>query len=195
MIVIGLTGSIGMGKTTLARQLMALGAKICHADVIVHELLDTGGEAVAVVAKTFPGTENKSKIDRKKLGEIVFNNKKKLKQLEALLHPLVVGKENEFVTRQLMLGAKMAVLDIPLLFETGAEARCDITIVASAPGFIQRQRVMKRPNMTPEKFRSIVAAQMSDGEKKDRADFVVSTGLGRAYSFRALLEIVRAIHA
>lgn len=190
MIVIGLTGGIGMGKSTLAKQLALLGAKICHADAIVHRLLDSGGAAVSAVARAFPGTEKGGAIDRKKLGDIVFNDEKKRKKLEALLHPLVFAEEDRFIEKQRALGAKYVVLDIPLLFETGSEVRCDIVIVASAPSFVQRQRVLARHHMTGERFASILRQQMSDRDKCLLADFVVQTGQGKAYSMRQLKQIM-----
>ncbi len=193
-IIIGLTGGIGMGKTTVAAQFAAFGARIESADTIVHRLLSEEGEACAQVKQTFPGAVIEGKIDRKALGKIVFADSEKRKNLEAILHPLVIAAENEFIAREQALGTRLLVLDIPLLFETGGEARCDVTVVASAPAFIQRQRVMKRPGMTEEKFRAIVAAQMPDSEKRARADFIVQTGLGKAFSYFQVKAIVRKLH-
>lgn len=194
MVVIGLTGGIGMGKSTVAGQLARLGAKICNADAIVHALLAEGGAAVQPVGKMFPGTLKAGAVDRKALGEIVFRDKRKLKKLERLLHPLVVAEENRFIARQRRKGAKLVVLDIPLLFETGGHGRCDLTLVASAPHFLQRQRVMRRPGMTGEKFERIVASQMPDRKKRRYADQVVLTGLGKGASFRKVAEIVRQLN-
>lgn len=191
MIVIGLTGGIGMGKSTVAAQLAALGAKVISADAIVHRLLAEGGGAVEAVGKVFPGTVKKNAVDRKSLGEIVFNDKEKKKQLEALLHPLVVAEENRFIEQYQRMGARMAVLDIPLLFETGAEKRCDVTIVVTAPFFVQKQRVMRRLHMTEAKFNAIVGSQLPDLHKQQRADFVIETGLGKAHSFRQVCIILR----
>jgi len=189
VLIIGLTGGIGMGKSTIAAQLKALGAKICNADAIVHQLLAKGGAAVDAVGKVFPGVVKHGAVDRKALGEIVFKDKAKLEKLEHLLHPLVVAEENRFIDKAWRKGAKLIVLDIPLLFETTAERRCDIVIVAGAPSFIQKQRVMKRHGMTPDKFERIVATQMPEREKHKRADFVVLTGLGKAYSFKQLAAL------
>jgi dephospho-CoA kinase len=186
MIVIGLTGSIGMGKSTLAKQLESLGAKMCCADAIVHQLMGKGGKAVAAIGELFDGVVKDGAVDRKALGAIVFNDKEQLKHLEQLLHPLVVAAENAFVWQQRCLGARVAVLDIPLLFETGADQRCDVTLVASAPYFLQAQRVLKRAGMNEEKFKRIVRTQMPDREKRRRADKVVLTGLGKSHSMKTL---------
>jgi dephospho-CoA kinase len=193
MKIIGLTGSIGMGKSTLATQLASLGAQICSADAIVHALLATGGAAVAEVEKHFPETVKQGSVDRKALGAIVFADVEKRKILERILHPLVVAEENRFIAQQRTKGTQWAVLEIPLLFETGAQSRCDYTIVATAPYLIQKHRVMKRPHMTREKFAQIVGSQMSDKEKKARADFIVQTGLGKAYSLHRLKYILASI--
>ncbi|MDE3016127.1 MAG: dephospho-CoA kinase [Pseudomonadota bacterium] len=193
MTVIGLTGGIGMGKSTVAAQLAALGAKICNADAIVHMLLGKGGAAAAEVERAFPGAVNDGGVDRKALGDIVFHDAKQLAKLERLLHPLVVAEENRFIGNERRKGAKLIVLDIPLLFETAAERRCDVTIVASAPAFLQRQRVMKRPGMTAEKFLRIVSAQMPEREKRKRADNVVLTGLGKGASFRTLASWLKGL--
>ncbi len=193
MVIIGLTGSIGMGKTTVARQFASLGAKICSADGCVHKLMSKGGAAVSQVQKYFPTAVNNGEVDRKILGQIVFTDKEKLKALENILHPLVRQMEDDFVINVKRLGTKIVVLDIPLLFETGGHTRVDFTVVVSAPAFIQRQRVMARKNMTAEKFERIIANQMQDLEKRRHADFIIPTGLGKAYSFMAVKELVLGI--
>ena len=193
--VIGLTGGIGMGKSTVAAQLEALGAKICNADAIVHRLLSKGGAAVGAVKNAFPGAVKNGAADRAALGEIVFKDKAKLKILEKLLHPLVVAEENRFIERQRRLGAKLVVLDIPLLYETGAEKRCHAVIVAAAPPFLQKQRVMKRSGMTAEKLSRIVRMQMPERQKRRLANTVILTGLGRAYSFRGAAAFLKNRHA
>ncbi len=190
MVIIGLTGGIGMGKSTVASQFAALGAKICSADACVHKLMGRGGAAVAEVQKHFPGAVKVGLVDRKVLGQIVFADKNKLTLLENILHPLVQEMEDDFIVRCQRLGVKMVVLDIPLLFETDGHNRVDCTVVVTAPEFLQRQRVMVREGMTPEKFERIVASQMQDLEKRRRADFVIPTGLGKAYSFRMVKEII-----
>jgi dephospho-CoA kinase len=195
MIIIGLTGGIGMGKSTLARQCARFGAKICNADDIVHRLLGKGGAAVDAVSALFPTARHADAIDRKILGSIVFNDKAALQQLEQLLHPLVIEAEDRFMHSEQRKGIKVVILDIPLLFETGSDRRCDMTILASAPFFIQRHRVMQRPGMTQEKFMRIVRAQMPDHEKRALADVVVETGLGKAFSFRKIQQVMEDIHA
>jgi len=193
MIVIGLTGSIGMGKSTVAAQFAALGIAVSNADAIAHKLMAKGGEAVAGIEKLFPGVVKSGAVDRKALGDIVFKDKAKLALLERLLHPIVEAEEIHFAEIQKCKGAPMAVLEIPLLFETKAEERCDLTVVVTAPLFIQRQRVMKRPGMTDEKWHRIVNLQMPDREKRHRADVIIETGLGKAYSFRQVTALVKTI--
>ncbi len=195
MIVIGLTGSIGMGKTTVATQLAKLGIPVCSADVIVHRLLGKGGAAVAEVGKYFPGALVDGGINRRVLGDIVFHDDAKRKQLEAILHPLVVVQENTFIEKKRAEGAKAAVLEIPLLYETGAQSRCNVVIVVTAPHFIQEKRVLARPGMTRDKLRRILSLQMPDEEKQRRADFVVQTGFGRTYSGFQIKSILRELHA
>jgi len=196
MIVIGLTGSIGMGKSTVASQFALLGLRVCNADAIVHQLMANGGAAVAEIGKHFPTVIKNQAVDRKALGDIVFKDKHKLKQLEQILHPLVVAAENDFIATQQRKGTWAAVLEIPLLFETGAQERCDCVAVVSAPSFIQQQRVLKRSGMTPEKLSRILSLQMPDQEKRQQADIVIHTGLGKAYSFRQVkiwLQQIRSI--
>lgn len=186
MIVIGLTGSIGMGKSTVARQCALLGAKTLNSDEVVHRLMAPRGQAFASIAKCFPQAVVDGKIDRKILGGIVFKDAAKLTMLESILHPLVRREEEHFANAMRSKGAKIVVFDIPLLFETGGDSRMDATLVATAPAFIQRQRVMARPHMTAEKFASILTKQMPDREKRKRADFIVQTGLGFAASMRQI---------
>jgi dephospho-CoA kinase len=186
MMVIGLTGSIGMGKTTVARQFAALDAHVCSADAIVHGLMARGGKAVAAIGAAFPGVVKDNAVDRRALGAIVFQDKEKLKRLEHILHPLVAEEELRFINAEAAKGARLAVLEIPLLFETGADERCHATVVVTAPFFLQKQRVMKRPHMTEEKFASIIASQMPDRDKRRLADLVVQTGLGRRHSFQTI---------
>lgn len=192
--VIGLTGSIGMGKSTVAAQFAALGAKICNADRLVHILIAPGGEAVTDVATHFPTAVKNGVVDRKILGGIVFADKEKRGLLESILHPRVMAMEEAFIEDMGRLGARLVVLDIPLLFETGGEERCDMTVVVSAPYTVQRRRVLARPGMTEEKFARILSTQMPDGQKRLLADMVVHTGLGRAYSFREIVPIVKDIY-
>ncbi len=175
MIVIGLTGSIGMGKSTVAERFRQLGIPVCDADAVVHELYE--GAAVAPIEAAFPGTTSGGKVDRVKLGQAVLKDPHGLKRLEAIVHPMVQEAEREFLRKAAEQGAQMAVLEVPLLFETGGDARVDVTIVVSAPPEVQRERVLARPGMTPSKLEAILARQMPDSEKRRRADFVVDTGV------------------
>ena len=193
MIVIGLTGSIGMGKSTVAAQFERLGVRVCSADAIVHQFLKKDGLAVEMIGEMFPGTVKNNEVDRKKLGEIVFNDSEAREELEEFLHPLVVAEEEWFVRSEARKGAKMVVLEIPLLFETGAQLRCDTTVVVTAPPYLQMQRVMRRPNMTKEKFRAILKAQMPDREKRQRAGVVIHTGMGRKASFTQVAHLVQKL--
>jgi dephospho-CoA kinase len=174
MLVVGLTGSIGMGKSAVASRLRGLGIGVCDADAEVHKLYE--GAAVEPIEAAFPGTTAGGKVDRQKLGLAVFDKPAEIKRLEKIVHPLVVAAEREFLRREAVRGAAVAVLEIPLLLETGGEARVDVVIVCSAPAEAQRERVMRRAGMTAEKLEQILARQMPDAEKRKRADFVVDTG-------------------
>jgi len=190
MIVIGLTGSIGMGKSTVAKQFRACGAAVCDSDAIVHRLLAPKGAAAAEISRLFPGTVKSGVIDRKLLGKEVFGNNAKLRKLEAALHPLVHEAQDRFIRRARAYSKKVVVLDIPLLFETGGEERCDATVVATAPAALQRQRVFRRTHMTEEKFAQILSRQMKDSEKRRRADFIVHTGQGKSASLKEVRRII-----
>ncbi len=190
MIVLGLTGSIGMGKSTAARMLAAMGAPVCDSDAVVHTLLGKGGAAVPAIDAAFPGVVHDGAVDRRALGAAVFGNPDALKRLEAILHPKVQEAQRIFLRKAAQRRVKVAVLDIPLLFETGGERRVDRTIVVTAPFLVQKARVLARPGMTPEKFAGILARQTPDAEKRRRADFVVNTGDGRRSTRRALWEII-----
>ena len=193
MLVIGLTGSIGMGKSTAAATLQRLGLPVHDADAVVHRLMERGGAAVAAVSEAFPGVERDGAVDRGLLGARVLDDDAAMKRLEAILHPLVRAEARRFLAQQARLRRPLAVLDIPLLFETGGDRLCDAVIVVSAPPFIQHARVMRRPGMTEAKFQAILARQMPDEEKRRRADFVVQTGLNKAHSLRQLVGIVRLL--
>jgi dephospho-CoA kinase len=195
MIVAGLTGSIGMGKSTAVALLRRLAVPVFDADASVHRLLEPGGRALADVEAAFPGTTGPAGADRRELGRRVFGDNAALKRLESILHPMVREEERQFLRRLAARRAPLAVLDIPLLFETGGEKRCDAVIVVSAPAPLQRARVLARPGMTAERFAAIRAKQMSDAEKRRRADFVVPSGLGRAATLRCLAAIVRLLKA
>lgn len=193
MIIVGLTGSVGMGKSTVAAQFAKEGAAVFDADAIVHNLLLHDAAVIKSVANAFPEAVISGKIDRRRLGEKVFGNILALRTLEALLHPRVQEQEQSFLKRARKQGKRFVVLDIPLLFETGADARTDATVTVSAPAFVQRQRVLARPGMNEEKFSSILARQQSDVEKRRQADFIISTGLGKGYSLAGVKRVVRML--
>jgi dephospho-CoA kinase len=174
MLVIGLTGSIGMGKSAAAAHFRNLGVPVCDADAEVHRLYE--GEAVPAVEAAFPGAVREGKIDRALLAKEVAGSPEKLKQLESIVHPMVVAAELDFLREQERQGARFAVLEIPLLFETDARTRVDVTVVVSAPEEVQRERVLARPGMTEEKLEALLKRQLSDTEKRARADFVVDSG-------------------
>lgn len=176
MITIGLTGSIGMGKSTTAQLFVDEGVAVCDSDAVVHDLYRH--EAVPLVEVAFPGTTENGEINRQKLGEQLRQNPANFAILEKIVHPLVRKKQDDFLLAQRAAGADFAVLDIPLLFETGSEDRVDVIAVVSCPPDIQRQRVLAREGMTAEKFDMILARQMPDGEKRKRADFIIETGFG-----------------
>jgi dephospho-CoA kinase len=173
MIVVGLTGSIGMGKSTVAAMFADAGVPVFDADAVVHDLEGPGGKLVARIEAEFPGTTGESGVDRPKLREAVFEDGAALARLEALVHPAVAAERESFLARH--ADAALVVLDIPLLFETGGDARVDRIVVVSAPAEVQRARVLARPGMTEERFESILALQLPDAEKRARADFVIDT--------------------
>jgi dephospho-CoA kinase len=193
MLVIGLTGSIGMGKSTAVAMLRRMGIPVHDADAAVHDLIGPGGGAVEEIAKAFRGVVKKGIVDRKRLGDKVFKDPAARAKLEAILHPRVRRAAQDFIKRQVRLRRDLVVLDIPLLFETGGEQLCDAVIVVSAPPAIQRQRVLSRPGMTARKFAGILSAQVSDREKRRRADFVVETGLSKGQALRQLTAVVRML--
>jgi dephospho-CoA kinase len=187
MVVLGLTGSLGMGKSTTARFFAEAGVPVHDADATVHRLYE--GEAVAAVEAAFPGTTVDGKVDRTRLAARVLGDANALQRLEAIVHPLVQEAERRLLDEARSRGEKIAVLDIPLLFETGGERRVDAVVVVSAPPEVQRARVLERPGMTTEKLEAILSRQMPDDEKRRRADFIVDTSLG----FDAARAQVRAI--
>ena len=195
MLVLGLTGSIGMGKSTAAAMLRRLGLPVHDADAAVHRLMAPGGAAVAQVAAAFPEAAGPGGIDRAKLGKAVLTDTPALKRLEAILHPLVRAEARAFLAKQARLRRPLVVLDIPLLYETGGDRLCDYVVVVSAPAFIQRARVLRRPGMTEARFQAILARQLPDAEKRRRADFVVQTGLNKAHALRQLATMVRLLRA
>ncbi|CCE97993.1 coaE [Sinorhizobium fredii HH103] len=187
MIIVGLTGSIGMGKTTAAQMFRELGVPVNDADEVVHDLYR--GEAVAPVEAAFPGVAKDGVIDRAELSRQLLAQPQRLGELERIVHPFVRAKESEFIAMHKAAGAPFVLLDIPLLFETKAEKRVDRVVVVSCAPEAQRERVMKRPGMTAEKFAMILARQVPDQEKRARADYVIDT----SDSFDVTRGQVRAI--
>jgi dephospho-CoA kinase len=194
VIILGLTGSIGMGKSTAAKMLRRLGVPLYDADAEVHRLLATGGGAVRAVAAAFHGVCNDSgAIDRQKLGRRVFGDEPALRRLEAILHPLVRIAERRFVARARARRALLVVLDIPLLFETGGDRNVDAVVVVTCSPDAQRDRVLAREGMSPERLAAILAQQTPDAEKRARADFVLDTGHGLEAARAQVAEIIAAM--
>ena len=174
MLVVGLTGGIGMGKSAAANHFAARGIPTFNADACVHALY--AGAAVRPIEAEFPGVVRSGKIDRKLLSERIAGSPARLRTLEAIVHPMVVAAEIAFLREQEKKGAKLAVLEIPLLFETDAHERVDVTVVVSAPPHVQRKRVLSRPSMTADKLEHLLARQLPDAEKRARADYLVDSG-------------------
>ena len=193
MLMIGLTGSIGMGKSTTAAMFRDHGIPVYDADAAVHDLYDVGGAAVAPVGEAFPGVVVAGAVDRERLRQAVLGDPEAIKRLNAIVHPLVGQDRIGFFARAQAAGADMVVLDIPLLFETGGEARMDAVVVVSAPAEMQRERVLARPGMTPDRFDAILAQQMADAEKRARAHFVVENGHGLEHARAQVDQIVSAL--
>ena len=188
MIILGLTGSIGMGKSTTAKMFAEAGVPVSDADRMVHALY--AGAAVPPIKKAFPGTVSDGVVDRDKLAATVLGDPARLRELEAIVHPLVRAETDAFVERHRQAGAPLIVLDIPLLFETGGMDRVDRILVVTAPADVQRERVLSRPGMTEEKFEAILAKQVPDAEKRRRADFVIDTSRGMDAAREDVLRII-----
>jgi dephospho-CoA kinase len=191
MIILGLTGSIGMGKSATAAMFAEAGVPVHDADATVHDLYE--GEAVPAIEAAFPGSTADGKVDRVKLSAQVVGHPAALKALEAIVHPMVVDKRNAFLAATKADGAAVAVLDIPLLYETGTDAACDAVVVVSAPADVQRERVLGRPGMTAERFESLLLRQIPDEEKRRRADFVVDTSQGFDKARAQVADILRIV--
>lgn len=193
MIVFGLTGSIGMGKSTAATMLRRMNIPVHDSDAEVRFQLSPRGQAFEEVAVTFPECWDKKKhiIQRNILADLVFNDDESRLELESILHPYVRTAQQAFIRKAMAMGQKLLVLDIPLLFETGADNRVDATIVVTAPAYLQKQRVLARPNMDEELFYKILSKQIPDFEKRARADYIVQTGLGLAHTYRELQRIMK----
>ncbi len=191
MFVLGLTGSIGMGKSTAAEMFRAEGIAVHDSDAAVHELYN--GKAVAAVEAAFPGTAQGGVVDRARLADAVLDDAEKLARLEAIVHPLVAASRDAFLAEAAKSGAGLVVLDIPLLFETGSERIVDAVVLVTAPESVQKARVCARPGMTAERFAAILARQMPDAEKRARAHFIIDTGRGFAPAKLQVRAIVRAL--
>jgi dephospho-CoA kinase len=190
MIVLGLTGGIGMGKSTATASLRRMRIPVFDADAAVHRLQARGGRAVGPIGAAFPGTLRDGRVDREALRRAVLGDPAALKRLEAIVHPLVRDEERRFLARARRAGARIAVLDVPLLLETGGQARVDRVVVVSAPAAVQRLRVLRRPGMTEERLASIRARQMPDARKRRLADHVIPTGLSRHFAQAAIRRLV-----
>lgn len=193
-LLVGLTGSIGMGKSTVSGFLSALHVPVLCADEVVHQLYAAGGAAVAPVGAAFPDAVVSDAVDRAQLSKYVVGNEAAMKQLEGIVHPLVEAERLRFVRQHAAAGAPVVVFDIPLLYETKAEAGLDVVLVVSAPAQVQQQRVLARPGMTPEKLLAILARQVPDEEKRRRADYVIDTGCSlqeTEQQVRSVLEELR----
>ena len=193
MKILGLTGSVGMGKSTAATMLRRMSIPVYDADAAVHRMMGKDGIAVARVAAAFPGVAKNGAIDRGALGKRVFADDAAMKRLEAIIHPLVREDENRFLGDMRRRRAKLVVMDVPLLLESGRQRRYDATMVVTAPEFLQRARVLARPGMTKTTLAAIEARQMPDAEKRRRADFIVPSGLGRALTWRRLRAVLRQL--
>jgi dephospho-CoA kinase len=193
MIILGLTGSIAMGKSTAAVMFRQLRVPVYDADAAVHRLLGHGGAAVAAIDRLFPGVVEDGAVSRPALGARVFGDEAALRRLEGVLHPLVRDARERFLARERRRGTPLVVVDIPLLYETGAERECDAVAVVSAPAFLQMQRLRRRPNFSEGRVAAVLSRQMPDAEKRRRADFVVPSGLGKALTRKRIAWIVEGL--
>jgi dephospho-CoA kinase len=191
MFILGLTGSIGMGKSTTAKFFASEGVPVYDADAAVHQLYE--GEAVPLIEAAFPGSTRGGKVDREKLSRRVVGDKAAMVKLEQIVHPLVAKARTRFLRDATRAGTAVVVLDIPLLYETGGAAFCDAVVVVSAPVEVQKQRAFERPAMTDEKFNALLAKQMPDAEKRARADFVVDTSQDYATTQAQVREILAQV--
>ncbi len=190
-LILGLTGSIGMGKSTVARMFEDEGVPVFDADAAVHILQGPGGALLNAIEAEFPGSTGPGGVDRVKLGGLVFGDPEALARLEAIVHPAVAEMRSEFLLEH--ASAPIIAFDIPLLFEKGGESRVDRVVTVSAPAEIQRERVLSRPGMTPEKFAHILSLQVPDAEKRARADYVIDTSGSLDTTRRAVGELVKSL--
>ena len=191
MRILGLTGSIAMGKSTAAAMLRRMGLPVLDSDAVVHELTRPGGAAIVPITDAYPEIAAGPGIDRRELSQLAFDDPTVLRKLEEILHPMVRAAQARFLKQQRARGKRLVVLDVPLLFETGGDKNCDAIAVVSAPRLVQMERVLSRRNMSLRKLHGIEARQMPDVEKRKRADFVIPTGLGRRPTWVALKKAVR----
>jgi dephospho-CoA kinase len=191
MRVLGLTGSIAMGKSTAARLLRRMRIPVYDSDAEIHALLAKGGDGVAPVDAAFPGTVRAGAVDRAALGARVFADPAALRRLEAILHPLAWRRQRAFLARHMRARTKLVCLDVPLLYETMGERNCDLVVVVSASAAIQRQRALARPGMTPARLAGILARQMPDAKKRALADLVAISALGQLATLRMLRKAAR----
>ncbi len=197
MLILGLTGSIGMGKSWAAQAFRFFGVPVFDADEAAHRLTGKNGPALGAINNAFPGTVVDGRLDRRALAARVFDSGgevRALARLEAIIPPLVRLDEREFIDLQARHRRCLVVLAVPLLFEAGDDAFCDFTVVVSAPFFLQKQRVLMRPGMTAERFKRIASRQLADREKRRRADFIIPTGLDRGFSLRVVRKVVTVMH-
>ena len=192
-LIIGLTGSIGMGKSTVAAMFEAAGIPVFDADAEVRAMQGPGGELVAAIEAAFPGSTDETGVLRERLGAQVFGDKEALARLEGIVHPAVAAKREEFLLQH--CGTPFVVFDIPLLFEKGGHAAIDRIVVVSAPAEVQRQRVLARPGMTAEKFAHILALQTPDVEKRERADHVIDTGQSLAETEAEVIALIARLRS
>src|ERR1700761_8608997 len=194
LFLVGLTGSIGMGKSETAKMFARLGIPVYDSDAAVHKLYEKGGAAVPEIEAAFPGTTTEGHVDRAELSKRLAADPAGFKRLEAIVHPLVGKEQAKFREQALAGGADMIGLDVPLLFETGGHARMDAVVVVSAPHHIQRERVLARPGMSADKLDQILSRQMPDAEKRAKAHFVVETDKGLDHAFEQVKTIVSELH-
>ncbi|MGE4313707.1 MAG: dephospho-CoA kinase [Pseudobdellovibrionaceae bacterium] len=195
MFKLGLTGSIAMGKSTVAAMFEKCGVAVHDSDAVVHSAYEPDSSVFTMLGRLFPEAWNKKtlRIDRAKLAEIIYTEPEARRALEGLLHPYVWDAQDSFLRKHRRMGTALVVFDIPLLYETGAENRLDAVCVATAPKFLQQKRALRRPNMSEEKLRSILDTQLPDPVKRKRADYIVHTGLGHAFAMREVRAIVKDI--
>ncbi len=189
--ILCLTGSLGMGKSTAAKFFAAAGVPVHDSDAVVHALY--AGEAVPLIEAAFPGSTNNGKVDRTRLATMVLNDSAALARLEAIVHPLVFASREKFLAEAQARRAPVAVLDVPLLFETGADSRCDAVVVVSAPAEVQRRRAFERPGMTEDKFAAILRQQMPDAEKRRRAGFILDSSQDFEHTRAQIADILRRV--